>query len=83
MGALYAYFWKLVNICGLILGRYSLIGIASRYGLNGPGIESRWGARSSAPVETHVGAHRGYRGIHGGKAAGAWLLPPSPIYRRS
>jgi hypothetical protein len=36
-------------------------GIATRYGLNGPGIESRWGARFSAPVHTGPGAHNGYR----------------------
>jgi hypothetical protein len=33
-------------------GRDSSIGIATRYGLDGPGIESRWGARFSAPVQT-------------------------------
>jgi hypothetical protein len=27
------------------------------YGLDGPGIESRWGARFSAPVRTGPGAH--------------------------
>jgi len=27
------------------------------YGLDGPGIESRWGARFSAPVQTGPGAH--------------------------
>jgi hypothetical protein len=32
-------------------------GIATRYGLDGPGIESRWGARFSAPVQTGPGAH--------------------------
>ena len=32
------------------------VGIASRYGLDGPGIESRWGARFSAPVQTGPGA---------------------------
>ena len=26
--------------------------IATRYGLGGPGIESRWGTRFSAPVQT-------------------------------
>jgi len=29
----------------------------SRYGLDSPGIESRWGARFSAPVQTGLGAH--------------------------
>jgi hypothetical protein len=39
------------------VGRDSSVGIATRYGLNGPGIESRWGARFSAPVQTGPGAH--------------------------
>jgi hypothetical protein len=39
------------------VGRDSSVGIATRYGLNGPGIESRWGARFSAPVKTVPGAH--------------------------
>ena len=39
------------------MGRDSAVGIATRYGLDGPGIESRWGARFSAPVQTGPGAH--------------------------
>ena len=35
----------------------SVLGIATGYGLDGPGIESRWGARFSAPVQTGPGAH--------------------------
>ena len=35
----------------------SSVGIATRYGLDGPGIESRWEARFSAPVQTGPGAH--------------------------
>jgi hypothetical protein len=31
--------------------------MATGYGLDGPGIESRWGARFSAPVQTGRGAH--------------------------
>jgi len=31
--------------------------IATRYGLDGPGIQTRWGARYSAPVQTGPGAH--------------------------
>ena len=31
--------------------------IETCYGLGGPGIESRWGARFSAPVHTGPGAH--------------------------
>ena len=39
------------------MGRDSSVGIATRYGLDGPGIESRWGASFSAPVHTGPGAH--------------------------
>ena len=39
------------------MGRDSSVGIATRYGLDGPGIESRWGARFSVPVQTNPGAH--------------------------
>ena len=35
-----------------IMGRDSTVGVATRYGLDGPGIESRWGARFSATVQT-------------------------------
>ena len=38
------------------MGRDSSVGIATRYGLEGPGIELRWGARFSAPVQTGPGA---------------------------
>ena len=37
--------------------RDSSVGVATRYGLDGPGIESRWGARFSSPVQTGPGAH--------------------------
>ena len=43
----YYYYW----------GLDSSAGIATRYGLEGPGIESRWGARFSSPVQTGLGAH--------------------------
>jgi hypothetical protein len=38
-------------------GQNSSVGIATRYGLDGPGIESRWGARFSAPVQTGPEIH--------------------------
>ena len=38
-------------------GRDSSIGIATRYWLDCPRIESRWEARFSAPVQTGPGAH--------------------------
>ena len=39
------------------MGRDSSVGIATRYGLDGPGIESRWEVRFSAPVQTGAGAY--------------------------
>jgi len=46
--------------------------VATAYGLDGPGIESRWGLRFSAPVQTGPEAHtnllyNGYRVFPGGK----------------
>jgi hypothetical protein len=38
-------------------GPGSVVGIANGYGLDGPGIEPRWGVRLSAPVQTGPGAH--------------------------
>jgi hypothetical protein len=40
-----------------LVGRDSSKGIATRYRLDGPGIESQWGARFSAPVQTGPVAH--------------------------
>ena len=37
--------------------RESSVGIATRYGLGGPGIECRWGARFSTPVRTGLRAY--------------------------
>jgi hypothetical protein len=38
--------------------RDSSVGIATRYGVDGPGIESKWGrAIFSAPVQTDPGTH--------------------------
>jgi len=39
------------------MGQDSVVGIVTRYGLDGPGIESQWGARFSAPVQAGPGAH--------------------------
>jgi hypothetical protein len=49
-------------------GRNSSVGTATGYGLDGPGIESRWGARFFAHVQTSPG----YRVFPRGKAARAW-----------
>ena len=39
------------------MSRDSSVGIAIRYGLGDPGIESRWGTRFSVPVQTGRVAH--------------------------
>jgi hypothetical protein len=41
----------------VVVGWDNSVGIATPYGLDGPGIESRWGARFSARVQTGPGAH--------------------------
>ena len=41
----------------MLEGRDSSVGIANRYGLDGPRIKSRWQASFSAPVQTSPGAH--------------------------
>ena len=40
-----------------LYGQDSSVVIATGYGLDGPGIETRWGARFSAIVQTGPGAH--------------------------
>jgi len=51
------------------MGRDSSVGTATRYELDGPGIESRWGATFSAAVQTGPGTqppsllYKGYRGV--------------------
>jgi hypothetical protein len=46
-----------LHVVHLSVDRDSSVGIVTSYGLDGPGIESRWGARFSAPVQTGSGAH--------------------------
>jgi hypothetical protein len=52
------------------LGRDSSVGIAARYGLDGPGIESRRGGRFFAPVQTGPGAHPASRTMGTGSFPG-------------
>jgi hypothetical protein len=40
-----------------VVGRDGSVGTATGYGLDGPGIESRWRQVFSAPVQTGPGAH--------------------------
>jgi hypothetical protein len=61
----------------IYVGRDSIVGIASCYGPDGPGIESRWGVKFSAPLLTSPGDHpgsfiMGTRSFPKGKVAGAW-----------
>ena len=58
-------------------GRDSSVGIETRYGLDGPGIEFRWGLDFLHPSRPTLGAHpasctMGTGCFPGGKAAGAW-----------
>jgi hypothetical protein len=56
------------------MGWASAVGIATYYRLDGPGFESRLGARFSANVQAGPGAHpssHGYQVFPGGKMAGA------------
>jgi len=39
------------------VGHDSPVSIATRYGLDGPGIEPRLGVKLSAPIQTDTGAH--------------------------
>ena len=56
-----------------VVGRDSAVGIATRYGLDGPGIESRWGRDfPDRPWGLPSLLYSGYRVFTGGKAAGAW-----------
>ena len=65
----------------------SSVGIATRYGLDGPGIESQWeGEIFHTRPDRSWGPpcllYNGYRVFPGGKAAGKWRWPPTPIQRR-
>jgi hypothetical protein len=83
------FVWTLVSLFSsffLFWSRDSVVGTGTRYGLDGPGIESRWGRDFS-----HVSArlwgtpsrlYNGYRVFLGSKAAGACRWPLNPIWRR-
>jgi hypothetical protein len=63
-------------------GLGSSVGIATDYGLDGSGIESRWGEifrkRPDWPWGPPSLLYNGYRVFPGAKAAGAWCWPPTP-----
>jgi hypothetical protein len=53
------------------------VGIATGYGMDGPGIESQWGeiflTRPDRPWGPPSLMYNGHRVFPGGKAAGAWF----------
>jgi hypothetical protein len=62
-----------------IIDRDISVCIATRYGLDGPGIESQWAVRIAAPAQTGSGAYTASCAMGtGGKAAGACRQPPTP-----
>jgi len=68
----------------LIGGPGSVVGIATGYGLDGPGIESRLGAKFSAPVQTGPGTHpasctMGTGSFPGVKSSRNVTLTPHPL----
>ena len=60
----------------------SSVGIATRYGLDGPGKESPWGkifrTQTDRPWSQLSLLHNGYRVFPGGTADGAWRWLPTP-----
>jgi hypothetical protein len=73
----YCPFLKLQPIVLQYMGRDSSVGIATGYGLDGTGIEPRWGGeifrtRPDRPWGPLSLLYNGYRVFPGVKAAGAW-----------
>jgi len=64
-------------------GRDNSVGVATRYVLDGAEIESRLGeilrTRPDRPWSPPSLLYNGYLVFPGGKAAGAWRWPPTPI----
>ena len=72
------YFNFFSPLCG---SRDNSVGIATRYGLNGPGIHSRWSEIFRTCPDRLWGPpsllYIGYWVSHGGKATGEWRWPPT------
>jgi hypothetical protein len=74
---------KMQEIFHVSLGCRSSVGIATRYGLDGPGIEPRWERDFPHPsqpavVPTQPSAQWVPGFFPGDKAVGAWRWPPTP-----
>jgi len=74
------YTWTYVITCG----PGSVVGIVTSYGLDGPGLDSQWGARFSAPVQTGPGDHPASCAMGTGSSPGVksgWgvMLTPQPL----
>jgi hypothetical protein len=81
-------FSNLSKLCFYYAGQDSSVGIETCYGIDNPGIGSRWGRDFLHPSWPDVWPTqppvRWVPGLFlGGKAAGAWRWPPTDIYRRS
>ena len=65
------------------MGRGGSVSIKTRFGLDGPRIESQWGGeifrtRPDRPRGPPSLLYKGYRVFPGGKATGPWRWPPIP-----
>jgi hypothetical protein len=72
----------------ILVGRDSAVGIATRYGLEGPGIECRWwwdfphlSRPSQEPTQPRVSGYRVFPGVKGGR--GVTLITHSHLVPRS
>jgi len=80
----FVFFNKAFTYMLCALGPGSVVGIVTGYGLDGPGIESRWGEifrtcpdRPWGPPNLLYNGYRVFPGV-GGKAAGVWRWPLTP-----
>jgi hypothetical protein len=75
---------KFILILPDYMGRHGRAGIATRYDPKRPGLESRYGPDIfltclDRPWDSHSILCNGYWVFLGGKTAGAWCWPPTPI----
>jgi hypothetical protein len=83
LGAAVSLFW---TSSVYSVGRDNSVGIATGYGLDGPGVRCWLWQDSPHPRSalgpTQLPTHWVSRISPGGKAVGAWCWPPNPIWRR-